>query len=189
MSFMLTAWLPKLSVNLTSSLGWCECILNSLSLSKACTLSLHQDKLSKMEDEQALAGKETGNATFGEHARDHNLSGVFECCAKCEKIPSVCVFYIVKIISIEEVLWCDCLKDSLHTWSVHRNNPYSGSSFPCLNFLPCTGIENDVPSWGSPNVYVVNQQASCKKLKLKPKVLTHEWGVNVLCIGHRIETD
>lgn len=91
MSFMLTDWLQNLSVNLTSSPGWCECILNSLSLSKACTLSLHQDKLSKMEDEQALAEKETRNATFGELAWDQNLSVLFECCAKGERIQNACL--------------------------------------------------------------------------------------------------
>lgn len=93
MSFMLTDWLQNLSVNLTSSPGWCECILNSLSLSKACTLSLHQDELSKMEDEQALAGKETGNATFGELAWNQNLSDLFQCCAKGERIQSVCLLH------------------------------------------------------------------------------------------------
>lgn len=61
----------RVSVSLTSSPGCCERVLNSLSLSKACTLSLHQDELSKMEDESALLGKETGNATFGELAWDH----------------------------------------------------------------------------------------------------------------------
>lgn len=86
--WMLTDWLQNLPVNLTSSQGWCECILNSLSLSKACTLSLHQDELSKMEDEQALAGKETGNATFGELAWDQNL---FECCSRGERLQSVCL--------------------------------------------------------------------------------------------------
>lgn len=91
MSLTLTDWLQNLSVNLTSSPGRCECIFNSLSLSKACTLSLHQEELSKMEDEQALAGKETGNATFGELARDRDLSDLFECCAKGERIQSVCL--------------------------------------------------------------------------------------------------
>ncbi len=93
MSFMLTDWLQNLSVNLTSSPGWRECILNSLSLSKACTLSLHQDELSKMEDERALAGKETGNATFGELAWNQNLSDLFECRAKGERIRSVCLLH------------------------------------------------------------------------------------------------
>lgn len=88
MSLVLTEWLQNLSVNLTSSPGWRECILNSLSLSEACTLSLHQDELSKMEDERALAGKETGNATFGELAWNQNLSDLFKCCAKGERIQS-----------------------------------------------------------------------------------------------------
>ncbi|KAF0026412.1 hypothetical protein F2P81_021149 [Scophthalmus maximus] len=35
-----------------------------------------------MEDERALAEKQTGNATFGELAWDQNLSDLFECCAK-----------------------------------------------------------------------------------------------------------
>lgn len=87
----MTDRLQNLSVNLTSSQGWCECILNSLSLSKACTLSLHQDELSKMEDEGALAEKETGNATFGELAWDQNLSDSFECCARGKGIQSVCL--------------------------------------------------------------------------------------------------
>lgn len=95
MSFTLTAKLQNLSVNLTRSRGWCECILNSLSLRKACTLSLHQDELSKMEDEQALAGKETGNATFGELSWDQkkNPLVLFECCAKDETIRTVCVSF------------------------------------------------------------------------------------------------
>lgn len=44
-----------------------------------------------MEDEQALAGKETGNATFGELAWNQNLSDLFKCCAKGERIQSVCL--------------------------------------------------------------------------------------------------
>lgn len=88
---ILTDWLQKLSVTLTSRQVWFECILNSLSLSKACTLSLHQDELSKMEDEQALAEKETGNATFGELAWDQNLSDLFECWVRGERIQSVCL--------------------------------------------------------------------------------------------------
>ena len=44
-----------------------------------------------MEDKQALGGKETGNATFGELAGDRDLSGLFECCAKGERIRSVCL--------------------------------------------------------------------------------------------------
>ncbi|CAL9690227.1 unnamed protein product [Knipowitschia caucasica] len=58
MGFSLTDRLQNLSVNVTSIPVRCERILNSLSLSQACTLSLHQDKLSKMEDGQALAGEQ-----------------------------------------------------------------------------------------------------------------------------------
>lgn len=42
-----------------------------------------------MEDERALAGKETGNATFGELAWNQNVSVLFECCAKGEWTQSV----------------------------------------------------------------------------------------------------
>lgn len=51
-------------------------------LSKACTLSLHQDELSKMEDEQALAREQTGNVTLGEPARVPNVSESFKCWAQ-----------------------------------------------------------------------------------------------------------
>lgn len=44
-----------------------------------------------MEDEQALAGKETGNATFGELAWNQNLSDLFECGAKGERTQSACL--------------------------------------------------------------------------------------------------
>lgn len=125
MCFTVTDWLQNLSVSLTSSPRWCECILNSLSLRKACTLSLHQDELSKMEDEQALAGKETGNATFGELAWDPNLSDLFECCAKGERLQSVCLS-----LSIVEMLGYGCLRDLLHAGSTHRKIPIVAHLFP-----------------------------------------------------------
>lgn len=91
MSFKLTGWF---SVNLTSSPGRCERLLNSLSLSKACTVSLHQDELSKMEDEQALVG----NATFGELAWDRNVS--YLNVVLRVRGRGACVFLTVNIISI-----------------------------------------------------------------------------------------
>lgn len=68
-----------------------------------------------MEDEQALAGKETGNATFGELARDRNLSDLFECCVLRVRGYRACVFHTVNIISIVEMLGYGCLRDLLHT--------------------------------------------------------------------------
>jgi hypothetical protein len=40
-----------------------------------------------MEDKEALVGKETRNATFGELTWDGILSDLFECSAKGERIP------------------------------------------------------------------------------------------------------
>lgn len=43
-----------------------------------------------------------------------------------------------------------------------QENPYSSSSFPFLNLLPCIGIANYTTSRENQIIYVLNHQASYK---------------------------
>ena len=72
----------------------------------------------------------------------------------------VCVFYTLNIISIVEMLWYGCFKGFTSYLRHSQENPYSSSSFPFLNLLPCIGIANYTTSRGNQIIYVLNHQAS-----------------------------
>ncbi|KAK7939286.1 hypothetical protein WMY93_002612 [Mugilogobius chulae] len=91
MGFSLTDWLQNLSVSVTSIPVRCERILNSLSLSQACTLSLHQDELSKMEDARAVVREEREMPPLV-NSHGTYISVSFEFCALDAKLgPGDCV--------------------------------------------------------------------------------------------------
>lgn len=158
---MLTGRLQNLSVNLTSSPGWCERVLNSLSLSEACTLSLHQDELSKMEDERALAAKGDGKChLWWTRLEPESLRLIWMLCQGWG--DGECVFHTLIIISIVEMLRHGCFRGFTSYLNHSRENPYFSWSFPLLNPPPCFGIANHSARQGNQIIYVLNRQASYK---------------------------
>lgn len=132
MSPAVTGWLPNLSVRLTSSPGWCERILNSLSLSEACTLSLHQDELSKMEDEQALAGKEAGKRHLWWTRLEPESLWLIQMLCKRARGYGARVFHTLNITSIVEKK-----PKAVAIWGIYSSpGAFTGKSLFWLIFSP-----------------------------------------------------
>lgn len=190
MSPVVTAWLPILSVRLTSSPSWCERILNSLSLSEACTLSLHQDGLSKMEDEPTLAGKEAGKRhLWWTRLEPESLWLIQMLCKRARGYEARVSFTHLKSFLLSKKPKAKAFEGFTPLLERSQENPYSGSSF--LLFKSPThvsALQTTMASGGNQIIYVLNHQASHKNKVKKPHahlMRGKQGGKKVLCMRCR----